>query len=127
MADRSVIGIIIAAKRDDANAIFAAMGRGPNTFSVPLSPTGNDPATHYGFNDESMDVELANIVAALPDNSGTLPEISGTWGEGGLPSEGQARAACAVMKAFLGTNVTGAAHRDGILSGLVLQEISADL
>jgi hypothetical protein len=31
------------------NAVGEAMGWGPNNYSVPLSPTGAEPATHYGL------------------------------------------------------------------------------
>lgn len=48
----SLVGIAPASSRDDANRLSCALGHDVlpgNTFSVPLSPTGEAPATHYGY------------------------------------------------------------------------------
>jgi hypothetical protein len=45
----SVVLIIPAELRDDANALAEAIGHGPNNYSVALSGDGQEPATHYGL------------------------------------------------------------------------------
>jgi len=45
----SCVLIIPVAQQAEANALAEAMGWGPGSYSVPLSPTGTDPATHYGL------------------------------------------------------------------------------
>lgn len=133
MADRSTFLVVPAAKRDDANAVFAAMERGPNTFSVKASATGNDPATHYFGHDGSMGDALATTCGRMPDDSGAVPEIEGTWleafpGEANeAAAEAKAKAACAAMQISVATNISGAEHRDGILRGLSLQEIELEI
>lgn len=127
MAERSVFYLVPAAHKDNANLVCAAMGLGPATFSVAASPTGNEPATHYFGHDATQSPELAAIFAAFPDNAGTLPEISGTWGQDGLPSQGLARAACAAMQVSVGSNIAGSDHRDGILQGVTLKIVVPEL
>jgi hypothetical protein len=111
--------------------VCAALKRGPNTFGVEASPTGNPPATHYYGHDGSQDETLAAVFSAMPDNNGTLPEIEGEWGEEftfegityQLPSEGQAKAACAAMQVSVATNIVPAPHMAGILNALTLQPV----
>lgn len=43
----SAIMTVPAAYRDAANAFAVSMGWGPDNYSVPLSPTGAEPATHW--------------------------------------------------------------------------------
>lgn len=45
---QSAVFIIPDADREAGNAYAEKMGWGPNTYSVPLSPTGSPPATHWG-------------------------------------------------------------------------------
>jgi len=45
----SAVLIVTTANLDAANALGEAMGWGPNSYSVPLSTDGTDPATHYGL------------------------------------------------------------------------------
>ena len=131
MATRSVFYIVTAAKRDDINLVCFALNLGPDTFSVPASATGNNPATHYYGHDGSQSAALAEVFGSFPDNSGTVPTISGTWGQDythdtitkTLPSEAQAKAALAACQVSVASNITGASHRDGILNGLSLQQI----
>lgn len=133
---RRLFMIVPAAKRDDANLVFAAMNRGPNTFSQPCSATGNPPFTHYYCSDGSATEELANIFGALADNNGTLPTIDGEWGSEytyngltyTLPSAGLAKAACAVIETTKGSvNVNAIEQRDGILNGKGLQKYIPEL
>jgi hypothetical protein len=47
----SVILIVPAARRQDGHGTAVALGHDDDpghTYSVPLSPTGNEPVTHYG-------------------------------------------------------------------------------
>jgi len=44
----SAVLILPAAYRDAGNAFGVAQGWGDGNFSVPLSATGLEPATHYG-------------------------------------------------------------------------------
>jgi len=124
---RSVFLAVPAAHRVNANKVFAAMDCGPDTFSVAASPSGNDPATHYLAHDASMDATLTDVCLDLPGGGGTLPTITGTWGEDGLPSQGQAKAACATMQIFAATNVDGEVHKASALGGLTLTIIQGEV
>jgi hypothetical protein len=44
----SAVFILPAAWRDAGNALGENMGWGQNSYSVPLSPTGAEPPTHWG-------------------------------------------------------------------------------
>lgn len=46
----NVVLVIPASLRDKANALGEAMGWGPNNYSVPLSASGSEPATHWSLN-----------------------------------------------------------------------------
>lgn len=117
---RSVFLAIPAALRTNGNLVFAAMERGPDTFSIAASPTGNAPATHYLAHDASMDAVLTDICLDLPGGAGTLPTITGEWGQDGLPTQGQAKAACAAMTISAAANIDSAAHKASMLGGLSL-------
>jgi hypothetical protein len=43
----SAVLIVPAAYHDEANAFAVEQGWGENSLSVPLSPTGQEPATHW--------------------------------------------------------------------------------
>ncbi len=45
---KSAVMIVPDAGLVAANAFGEAMGWGPGNYSVPLSPTGAEPATHWG-------------------------------------------------------------------------------
>lgn len=45
---QSGVFVLPAALRSAGNAFAISTGWGPNVYSVPLSPTGEEPATHYG-------------------------------------------------------------------------------
>lgn len=117
---RSVFLAVPAALRRNANLVFAAMNRGPDTFSIPASPSGNEPATHYLAHDASMDAVLTDICLDLPGGGGTLPAIAGAWGQEGFPTQGQARAACAAMTISAAVNIEGETHKSSMLGGLSL-------
>ena len=46
---QSCVLIITADLQAKANTISEIMGWGPNSYTVPLSSTGQEPATHYGL------------------------------------------------------------------------------
>jgi len=46
---RSCVAIVTAELRDEFNQRAEDVGHGPNNYSVPLSPSGAEPATHYGL------------------------------------------------------------------------------
>lgn len=46
---RSVVLIIPTSLKPKADALGEALGHGPNSYSVPLSANGSEPATHYGL------------------------------------------------------------------------------
>lgn len=46
---QSVVLIIPAALKSDADTLAELLGYGPNSYSVPLSADGTEPATHYGL------------------------------------------------------------------------------
>ena len=64
----SAVLIIPEAQRDKANALGEALGHGPNNYSVALSPTGSEPATHWGGRGEVTDEFIAMIADAAQGN-----------------------------------------------------------
>jgi len=95
MTTQPVICIVTATARADANLVWAAQGRGPDTFSRRLttdSPAlSNSTVTHYLMADSSSSVEDVAAWQALAN--GDLPQISGVWGVGGIISAADAMAA----------------------------------
>lgn len=63
--------IIPAALLDRANALGEAMGHGPASYSVPLSATGDEPATHYGLHTWAAQTFVDMLDAA---GQGVMPE-----------------------------------------------------
>lgn len=64
----SAVLIIPEAQRDKANALGEALGHGQNNYSVALSATGAEPATHWGGRGEVTDQFIAMIAAAAQGN-----------------------------------------------------------
>jgi hypothetical protein len=64
----SAVLIIPEAQRDKANALGEALGHGPNNYSVALSPTSSEPATHWGGRGEVTDDFIAMIAGAAQGN-----------------------------------------------------------
>jgi hypothetical protein len=56
--------IASAADRDAVNAYFDSLNWGSNTLSVPLSPDGQLPVTHYGAHDMQTAEVTATLLAA---------------------------------------------------------------
>jgi len=46
---KHLVAIVPAAYWDVANQLSSAQGWGPDSYSVPLSADGSEPATHYGL------------------------------------------------------------------------------
>lgn len=65
---QSAVLIIPTAQRAKANALGEALGHGPNNYSVALSPTGSEPATHWGGRGEVNDEFIAMLAAAAQGN-----------------------------------------------------------
>ncbi len=64
--------IINAACLDKANALAEVMGWGPNSYSVPLSPDGTEPATHWGLNVAEARPEFLAMLAGAAE--GEMPD-----------------------------------------------------
>lgn len=64
----SAVLIIPASLRTKTNALGEALGHGPNNYSVALSPTGSEPATHWGGRGEVTDEFIAMLGGAAQDN-----------------------------------------------------------
>lgn len=91
-AFRSIISIVVASARDDANATLNAIdGFGPTTYMAYLSADGTWPPSHYVSNHGTTTAAQHEKWAGLLN--GDLPAISGTWGAGGVISEEDAIAA----------------------------------
>ncbi|MBD3761484.1 hypothetical protein [Rhizorhabdus sp.] len=73
MVMQSCVAITLASLRDEFNERAEEAGRGPNNYSVPLSPTGAEPATHYGLhswiaddaNPEEIEGRIISVRASM--------------------------------------------------------------
>ena len=88
-SDRNCICGITDEHKLNGNLVFCATGDDVmpgNTFSVPCSPSGNEPATHW-FCSWNRDAQGAAELEAM--EAGTLPELpQGTaWGDVGLTEQ----------------------------------------
>ena len=63
----SAVLILPAAYRDAGNAFGVAQGWGEDNFSVPLSATGLEPATHYGCRADVTEGFLAMMADPPPE------------------------------------------------------------
>lgn len=82
----SIVMIVPAALQDTANRLSCALGHDVlpgNTFSVPLSSDGSEPATHYGCRTAAQQ-SFADLLTAA--GGGTLPDDI-VWGDFGLRTE----------------------------------------
>lgn len=95
MTTQPCVGIVKADDKTNANLVWNAWGKGPETFSRAL--TTDNPAipsstvTHYLFADSSSSVEDVAIIQGFAN--GDLPPISGAWGVGGVIAASDALAA----------------------------------
>lgn len=123
-----VICIIAAAAKTNANLVWAAMDRGPDTFSVPLTsdpaPTTESVVSHYLMADSSTTVEDVQAWQAMAN--GDLPQINGTWGENGVISAADAQEATSAtnLQVYSASgDVTPVQHMLGILAGRGLHKM----
>jgi hypothetical protein len=91
-----VICIVTAAKKTDANLVWQAMDRGPETFTRKLCAIGEGvtpetPPTHYLMSDTSSTESDVAIWQGMAN--GDLPPISGIWGVNGVISAANAMTA----------------------------------
>ena len=63
----SAVLILPAAYRDAGNAFGVAQGWGEGNFSVPLSATGLEPATHYGCRAEVDQAFIDSVENPTPE------------------------------------------------------------
>lgn len=95
----AVSSIVTAAQREDADKLMWTLGyqpdpaTGASTYSVPLSPTGKPPATHYGCNAQAADDVFSDALAGRKTPSG-----------GGLSAKRAADAAKALTAEKVATN-----------------------
>lgn len=83
------IGVIAAAAKDDANRVWAAWGKGPQTFSRALtddpSPTLESTVTHYLVADNTTATADIQIMQGFADGSlPPLAAVDAVWGEDGI-------------------------------------------
>lgn len=95
MTTQPVVCIVAAAAMVNANLVWAAMGRGPDTFSRRLAAASgideNSTPTHYLMADSSCSVE--DVAAWQGFAHGDLPQIDGVWGADGVIDAADAQAA----------------------------------
>lgn len=95
MTTQPCVGIVKAADRTNANLVWAAWGKGPNTFSRKLTTdnpaTTSSTVTHYLFADSSTSVEDVQVIQGFAN--GDLPPIMDAWGVEGVISAADALAA----------------------------------
>lgn len=66
--------MIPAAQVEQANRLAEGLGHGPNNFYIPLSPTGENPPTHYACFTAAQQSFIDLLTAT---GQGILPEIDG--------------------------------------------------
>lgn len=77
---QSCAAIVPANLRDAFNERAELAGKGPNNYSVPLSPTGDEPATHYGLHawieDDAVIEDMdGRIISVRADVAGHFAEV----------------------------------------------------
>jgi hypothetical protein len=116
----SVVLICPAINRDHANLLACALGHDVlpgNTFSAPLSASGEAPATHYGCRATAQQpfVDLFHGAA-----QGVLPPIP--WGDYGL-TEAQVAALLPALIFDARPAAEAAGHYDEVIAGLGLARV----
>jgi hypothetical protein len=125
------IGIIANGLQGDGNKVWEQMGRGPETFMVPLvpispPPTHLTPPTHYMFQDMSANSD--DVLCWQQLCEGHLPEGV----EWTIITEPEVLAACGAgnlqvySAAGLVTPADATAWRTGVFSGRGLQFVPLD-
>lgn len=82
MSTQPIVCVVAATDRANANKVWSAWGKGPDTFTRKLTtdavPTTSSPVTHYLMADSSTSVEDVQIIQGFAN--GDLPPINGAWG-----------------------------------------------
>lgn len=121
MTTQPVVCIVAAAAMTNANLVWAAMGRGPDTFSRRLAAAAeideNSTPTHYLMADSSCSVE--DVAAWQAFAHGDLPQINGVWGLNGVigAADAQAAVSAANLQVYSASgDVTPLDHVNAILA-----------
>lgn len=118
----AVAALLPTADRPDGDRLSWALGYQPDpaqgfsTFSVPLSATGAEPATHYGFNAQATAPEFVALLQGAA--SGQLPPVD--WAAYGLTA---ARVLAVVAAMEFEVVDTAAAPWPGLLARVGVERI----
>lgn len=116
----SLVMIVTADKKDDANVLGEGLGHGPSTFSNPLY-TG-ETLSHYGSHAWASQGFIDLLTAA---GEGTLPQPSDgrTWDEWGLSDAGVWAIFTALTPSYKSIAEQPArVHYDSVLTAMELSE-----
>lgn len=116
--------ILPAADRADGNALACALGHDvpPGaTFGVPLSPSGAEPATHYGTHTWVMPAFIDLLAGAA---QGTLPDLD--WAAFGLTEARVRELVAALVTSSVDDGADTIAHFDATAASAGLARIAPD-
>ena len=132
MTTQPIVGIVKAADKVNANLVWAAWGKGPDTFSRKLTtdavPTTSSTVTHYLFADSTTSVEDVQVIQGFAN--GDLPPIAGAWGDDGVIDAADALAAIdgdSLQCYSASGNVTPLDHCNAILASRGLKWVPDDV
>lgn len=116
---KSLIWLTTAEQKDAVNLCLQMMQQGPDNLSIPASPTGQEPATHYygsygGCPDEDAEMFLDLAAGNIPES---LP-----WGEPGFLTIQEGADAMAAFVVDVKEDEYPN-HETEVLSGLGIQRI----
>lgn len=120
----SIVMIVPAELQDTANRLSCALGHDMlpgNTFSVPLSADGSEPATHFGCRTAAKQ-EFIDILTSA--GQGDLPEIE--WADFGLTIEEIAPVLAALIVDVRPAE-QASGHFDAVLAGNGLNRVTSPL
>ena len=113
---QSCVLIITADLQAKADTISEIMGWGPNSYTVPLSATGQEPVTHYGLHAWVDPLFVDMILAA--QNTGTMPQ---PLSDAGMPQSDFTAVISALIASF---RPDIGSHWDDVLIANGLQRIT---
>jgi hypothetical protein len=120
----SVVLICPAANRDQANLLACALGHDVlpgNTFSAPLSATGEAPATHYGCRATAQQAFVDLFHGAA---QGQLPPIP--WEDYGL-TEADVFALLPLLTFDARPSTDASGHYDEVIAGIGLARVVEEM
>lgn len=80
--------IVAAANAEQVNSYFEGIGSGPDNHSVPLSPDGSEPATHFGMSLPASQEFLDMMANPTPEQAEILAlMVTDTNSDGLSPRE----------------------------------------